>query len=130
MKIEHVAINVPDPLATARWYVDHLGLTVVRRFMEAPWGHFLADDGGRVMLELYGNEKAPMHDFGGNHPAMLHFAFVSKDVDADVKRLVAAGATLVGSIDRPSSGDVLAMLRDPWGICLQLVKRAQPMLKN
>jgi glyoxylase I family protein len=129
MKIEHVAINVPDPLALSRWYVENLGLTVVRRFMEAPWGHFLADDGGRVMLEIYGNEQAPQHDFKADHPAMLHFAFVSNDVEADVRRLVAAGATQVGGIDRPVSGDVLAMLRDPWGVCIQLVRRAQPMLR-
>jgi catechol 2,3-dioxygenase-like lactoylglutathione lyase family enzyme len=129
MKIEHVAINVPDPLALARWYVDHLGLTVVRRSMEPPWGHFLADDGGQVMLEIYGNNQAPMHEFGDDHPAMLHFAFVSKDVEADAARLVSAGAKMVGAIDRAPNGDQLAMLRDPWGICLQLVRRAQPMLR-
>ena len=55
MKIEHVALNVPDPLAMARWYVEHLGLTVKRRAMEAPYAHFLADDSGTVMVELYGN---------------------------------------------------------------------------
>jgi hypothetical protein len=27
------------------------------------------------------------------------------------------------------AGDSLVMLRDPWGIALQLVKRAQPMLR-
>jgi hypothetical protein len=26
------------------------------------------------------------------------------------------------------SGDVFAMLRDPWGIPLQLVRRKQPMI--
>jgi hypothetical protein len=26
------------------------------------------------------------------------------------------------------AGDELVMLRDPWGVALQLVKRAQPML--
>jgi catechol 2,3-dioxygenase-like lactoylglutathione lyase family enzyme len=130
MKLEHVAINVPDPLSLARWYVEHLGLKVVRRFMQAPWGHFLADDGGRILLEIYGNESAPRHDFPSQHPAMLHFAFVSNDVGADVKRLVGAGATLVGSIERSDGGDELAMLRDPWGVCLQLVKRAQPMLRQ
>ena len=31
MRIEHVAFNVPDPLAMARWYVEHLGFEVKRR---------------------------------------------------------------------------------------------------
>jgi catechol 2,3-dioxygenase-like lactoylglutathione lyase family enzyme len=129
MKLEHVAINVADPLALARWYVEHLGLTVVRRGMEPPWGHFLADDSGHVMLEIYGNEQAPKLDFPANHPSSLHFAFVSKDVAGDVRRLIAAGATQVGQIDVAPNKDELAMLRDPWGVCIQLVKRGQPMLR-
>ena len=91
MRIEHVALNVPDPLAMARWYVDHLGFTVKRRFMERPWGHFLADDSGKVMLELYGNTEAASLDLPSVAPPALHFAFVSKDVEGDVKRLTAAG---------------------------------------
>ncbi|MBX3442264.1 MAG: VOC family protein [Planctomyces sp.] len=128
MKLEHVAINVPDPLSLSRWYVEHLGLKVVRRFMEPPYGHFLADDSGQVLLEIYGNEQAPRLEFSGQHPAMLHFAFVSRDVEADARRLVAAGAVQIGQFDRAANGDRLAMLRDPWGVCVQLVERAQPML--
>ena len=33
MRVEHVAFNVEDPLAMARWYVDHLGFQVKRRVM-------------------------------------------------------------------------------------------------
>lgn len=130
MKLEHVAVNVPDPLSLARWWGEHLGLTVVRRGMAPPWGHFLADDSGQVLLEVYGNTEAPRLDFPSQAPTALHFAFVSRDVEADVRRLSVAGASLVGGIDRPASGDVLAMLRDPWGLCVQLVQRAQPMLRK
>ncbi len=55
-------------------------------------------------------------------------AFVSKDIAADVARLSAAGATLVSGPETAANGDGLAMLRDPWGVCLQLVKRTQPMI--
>lgn len=128
MKIEHLALNVPDPLAMARWYLDHLGLTVKRRFLEAPWGHFLADDSGTVMIEIYGNDKAPALDLPNVAPPALHLAFVSKDIAADVARLSSAGATLVSGPETAANGDGLAMLRDPWGVCLQLVKRTQPMI--
>lgn len=128
MKIEHLALNVPDPLAMARWYVDHLGLTVKRRYLEAPWGHFLADDSGTVMIELYGNSKAPALDLPNVAPPALHLAFVSSDVAADVAKLTAAGATLVSGPETAANGDGLAMLRDPWGVCLQLVKRTQSMI--
>lgn len=128
MKIEHLAMNVPDPLAMARWYVDHLGLTVKRRFLEAPWGHFLADDSGTVMIEIYGNSQAPALDLPKVAPPALHLAFLSKDIAADVARLTTAGATLVSGPETAANGDGLAMLRDPWGVCLQLVKRSQPMI--
>lgn len=128
MKIEHVAFNVEDPLAMGRWYVEHLGLKVKRRTVEPPYAHFLADDGETVMIEIYGNSNAPVPDYRQGHPLSLHLALVSEDVKADVQRLVAAGATLVGEIDVTPQGDELAMLRDPWGFAVQLVKRSAPML--
>ncbi|QDT54524.1 Glyoxalase-like domain protein [Caulifigura coniformis] len=130
MKIEHVAINVPDPLGFARWYVEHLKLTVARRSMDPPYGHFLADQSGQVMLEIYGNAQAPSLDFPAVAPPALHFAFVSADLAADVKRLVAAGGLHVSGPEVVAGGDEVAMLRDPWGVCVQLVKRSQPMLKG
>ena len=29
MKLEHIAINVPDPVAMAAWYVEHMDMKVV-----------------------------------------------------------------------------------------------------
>lgn len=61
-------------------------------------------------------------------PLLLHIAFVCEDLAATTKRLVAAGATLVAGPELLPSGDELAMLRDPWGLAIQLAKRATPML--
>lgn len=128
MKIEHVAFNVADPLAMARWYVEHLGFTVKRRVMESPWAHFLADDSGTVMLEIYGNPDFPVPDYGAMHVMSLHLAMVSHDVAADVARLQAAGATVIQEPTTAPNGDQLAMLRDPWGFAVQLCKRSEPMV--
>jgi glyoxylase I family protein len=128
MKIEHVAFNVEDPLAMGRWYVEHLGLKVKRRTVEPPYAHFLADDSGTVMIEIYGNKDAPLPDYRVMSPAELHLAFSSQDVEQDARRLVAAGATQVGDFDTSPTGDRFAMLRDPWGLAIQLVKRATPMI--
>lgn len=129
MKIEHLALNVPDPLSMARWHVEHLGLKVKRRAVEPPYAHFLADDSGTVMLELYGNTSAPLLDLPQVQPPALHLAFVSRDVAADVRRLTAAGATIVADVHL-LGGDTFAMLRDPWGLPLQLVKRQTPMIQD
>jgi catechol 2,3-dioxygenase-like lactoylglutathione lyase family enzyme len=128
MKLEHLALNVPDPLAMGRWYVSHLGLTVKRRQVEPPYGHFLADDGGAVMVELYHNTAAHLPDYAALDPLAFHVAFVSPDVARDVDRLTAAGATLVAAPQTAPNGDTFAMLRDPWGVPLQLVRRGTPML--
>ncbi len=129
MKIEHVALNIPDPVAAARWYVEHLGFTVKRRFVEHPYAHFLADDSGTVMIEIYGNKAETIPDYHQIPAATLHLAFVCQDVAGERERLLAAGATPISKeVETMPSGDTMVFLRDPWGFTLQLIKRVQPML--
>lgn len=128
MRVEHVAFNVENPLEMARWYVEHLGFEVRRRVMEAPWAHFLVDSSGSTMFEIYGNRDVPTPDYHKMHPGILHLAFVSENIQADIDRLTAAGATQDSEITDLPGGDTMAFLRDPWGITLQLVKRREPML--
>ena len=125
MKFEHFGLNVPDARAAGRWYVEHLGFTLARSRDEAPYTRFLADENGRVAIELYTNPTAAIPDYAKQHPLVFHFAVVSKDVAADRARLEQAGATLVVEDVLPD-GSRLTMMRDPWGVALQLCQRAQP----
>lgn len=125
MTFEHFALNVPDTRAHAAWYVTHAGFAIARQRTEAPFTTFLADATGRTVVELYSNPAAAMTDFAAQHPLVFHFALVSADARADRARLVAAGATLVGE-DALPDGSLLVMLRDPWGVALQLCQRAHP----
>ena len=129
MKLEHFAINVAEPFAVAAWYEEHLGLTAARALPTRPFTHFLADDSGTILLEIYCNPPDQVPDYAAMDPLLVHLAFVSADPAADRDRLVAAGATLVSEAVLPD-GDHLVMLRDPWGLALQLCKRAQPMLRT
>ena len=72
MKIEHLAVQVDDPVNVARWYVEHLGFTIKRRTVESPYAHFLADDSGGVMIEIYHNPSAQVPDYKSMDPAILH----------------------------------------------------------
>ena len=128
MRIEHLALNVAGPLEMARWYVEHLGFIVQRRVMEPPWAHFLTDETGKVMLEIYSRTDIALPDYAATHPGTLHLALVSNDLAADRDRLLKAGCTPEGNITPLPGGDEMTFLRDPWGLCLQLVKRVQPML--
>ena len=129
MKIEHFAINVSDPLAMADWYETHLGLTAVKKMEQAPYMTFLADDSGKIMIELYQNSKAEVLAFDSMDPLMLHLAFVSENPSEDADRLLKAGAKKI-SDDTLPDGTQLIMLRDPWGLAVQLVKRAKTLLPN
>ena len=81
-----------------------------------------------MMFELYHNATAPVPDYRAIHPLTLHVAFFVDDV-ADVRsKLLQAGATAEGEISSNDEGDQFAMLRDPWGLAVQLVKRTAPMV--
>lgn len=129
MKIEHFAYQVEEPAVVAEWYVEHLGFSV-KRASDAPVPvRFLADETGDVMIEIYNNPKVTTPDYVSMDPLILHLAFVCDTVDSTTERLVAAGATLVQKEATPV-GDTLAMLRDPWGLSIQLCQRADPMVPS
>jgi len=125
MKFEHFALNVPDARAHAQWYVRHAGLKIARSRADAPFTHFLADDTGRVIVELYSNPKAAYPDYANQHPLVFHFALVAGDAQAERRRFEQAGAKLFLEEPQPD-GTQLIMMRDPWGVALQLCQRTQP----
>ena len=128
MRIEHIGYQVSDPAAVAGWYVEHFGF-VIKRSADAPVPvRFLADSSGQVILEIYNNPKVPVPDYASMDPLTLHIAFVCEDVPGSVKRCLAAGATTVTEAETLDNGDELAMLRDPWGLCIQMAKRGSPLL--
>lgn len=126
MRLEHCALQVPAPGAMAEWYVQQLGCSVARAGGAPNHGRFL--QAGPVLIEIYQSTSAPVPDYPAMHPAQLHLAFVSENIQADRDRLVAAGAKVAEDCFTNAAGDELVMLRDPWGVGLQLVKRAVPML--
>ena len=128
MNIEHIAFQVSDPAAMADWYVQHLGCSIKRSGGEPGFVRFVMDGSGDAMMELYNNPIVTVPDYRAMHPMVLHVAFVSANPRADRDRLVAAGATVEDSYTQTPAGDELVMLRDPWGVALQLVKRTDPML--
>ena len=125
MKFEHFALNVPDARASAAWYIQHLGMAVARKMEAAPYTHFLSDDTGRVIFEVYTNPAAALPDHAAAHPLSFHVAFVAANAPAEKARLLAAGASFFKEETLPD-GTLLVMLRDPWGVALQLCQRTKP----
>ncbi|MDA3923883.1 MAG: VOC family protein [Kiritimatiellae bacterium] len=126
MKIEHFALNVAEPVAMAAWYVDNLGFKVARHMDEPPCTHFLEDSSGTGMLEIYNNPPDEVPVYADMNPLQVHVALVSGDPEEDKSTLIAAGATLVDEMHL-DDGSHLVMLRDPWGLAVQLCKRGVPI---
>ncbi|MDQ7025588.1 MAG: VOC family protein [Anaerolineae bacterium] len=128
LKIEHIALNVAQASNIAQWYVEHLGLTIVRDVGDANQTTFLADDKGHTVIELYSNPIAEVPDYAATSPYNLHIAFAVDDIDHERQRLIAADATQEGDTQVLPNGDKLAFIRDPWGLTIQLTERTKPLL--
>lgn len=128
LSVEHVAFQVQDPNAVAKWYVANLGFHILRKLETAPFTHFMADAAKRVVVEIYNNPLAPVPDYRSINPLQLHLAFQTDDLDGEKDRLLKAGATIHEEMITTPAGDKLIMLRDPFGFAVQLCKRTRPML--
>lgn len=128
MIFEHFALNVSNPVEMGNWYVNNLEMKIVRSIEKAPFARFLADKTGRVVVELYSNSSAKIPEYKNAHPLEFHFAFMVEDVLHLKDKLLSAGATLEEEL-KLDDGSHLIMLRDPFGVPLQLCKRGTPMMK-
>lgn len=122
MIFEHFALNVNNVSAVVKWYVSHVGLRVVSEQKQSPFMTFLADSSDRVILEIYHRSDEMMTNFETQNPLTFHLAFVSENAQEDRERLEVEGAIFVEEV-RKKDGSHLIMLRDPWGMPLQLCQR-------
>lgn len=123
MIFEHFALNVSDPVKIAEWYVEHLGMEIVKAMDKPPFTHFIADNSGRVVMELYHNDAADIPNYRKDHHLKFHVAFAVSNAEFYKNKLIAAGAELVEEL-KPEEGTQLVMLKDPFGISLQICQRA------
>lgn len=129
MKIEHFALNVADPVAMAEWYVANLGMTIARKLDGGPKTHFLADISGQVMIEIYNNPPDEVPPYAEMNPLLVHLAFVCENPSEKRAELEKVGASFAEEV-HIKDGSHLVMMRDPWGLAIQLCKRGVPMLKG
>ncbi|MBN1815740.1 MAG: VOC family protein [Sedimentisphaerales bacterium] len=106
----------------AKWYMQHLDMKAIRSMNEPPYAHFLTDTSDRTILEIYTNPNDPIPVYAQQHPLRFHIAFAVADPTAVKDKLLTAGATLIsdGTIE---DGSHMVVLRDPWGLVLQFVRR-------
>ncbi len=130
LKFEHLATNVADPIKVANWYKDNLGMKIMRQGDAPTYTTFVADPAENMMFEFYHNDTAKLFNPSQYDPLSIHIAFISPDINRTKETLVKAGAKIVDDLKKTDSGDQILMMRDPWGLPIQFVERAEPMLAS
>lgn len=127
MKLEHLALIMEDPIAAAKWYSDNLGFTIIKEMDQSPFAHFIVDYSKKMLLEIFLLPDKEIPDYRKVDPAIMHLGFSVDNIEEKFQDLVSNGAIVVNEISTSGTGDKIAMLRDPWGIPIQLIKRSAPL---
>jgi lactoylglutathione lyase len=120
MKYLHTMVRVTDVDASLKFYVDALGLEVVKR-NDYPQGKFtlifLAAPGdSAAQVELTHNWEPEAYSGGRNFG---HLAYAVDDIYAACERLQEHGVT----INRPPRDGRMAFVRSPDGISIELLHK-------
>ena len=127
--IQHIGFNVYNPIEVSNWYIQNLGMKLIRQGNAPEHVTFIADSGNNMEIEFYNKEKFHKIEFQKIDVLTFHFAFLTDNINLIESKLITAGAKLVEKTTKTPTGDKVAMLRDPWGMPLQLVQRSNPMIK-
>jgi lactoylglutathione lyase len=124
MKYLHTMVRVANVDASLRFYVDALGLHVVRR-SDVPAGRytliFLSAPGQpEAQIELTHNWDPEPFTGGRNFG---HVAYAVDDIYASCQRLADHGVT----ISRPPRDGRMAFVRSPDGISVELLQAGAPL---
>ncbi len=92
-KIRHIALSTQDPDATARFYVDVLGLKEVGR-VDSPGarGYFLTDGDINLAVLCFKTDAAAGAERGRAYAGLHHIGFQVESLPAIAERMAAAGA--------------------------------------
>ena len=125
MKYLHTMVRVADLAQSLAFYVDALGLVVLKR-KDYPAGKFTlvylaAPDDEAAQIELTHNwEQDAAYTMGRNFG---HVAYAVDDIYATCARLQAHGVT----INRPPRDGYMAFVRSPDGISIELLQAGAPL---
>jgi glyoxylase I family protein len=119
--IHHVAIIASDYAVSRRFYVEILGLPIIRevyREERRSWKCDLAI--GEAQIELFSFPDPPPRPSHPEARGLRHLAFSVTDLDAVMSRLVAAGIALEPVRVDAYTGRRFTFFSDPDGLPLEL----------
>ena len=122
-RFHHAHVKSKDPRASAQWWADMFGATVLP---EMEFGLMLFApvelDGVRINFTNPASEEAADTDEPPAIPyyGLEHFGLVTDDLDADLIRFAEQGLEIHER--RPGPGFEIAFVSTPDGVCLELMQ--------
>jgi len=124
VRFEHLRVNVADKAATAKWYVENIGLEIIPTKNKDVV--YVADKDHNFMFEFSSipGLRTNYHDI---HIDGFHCAFEGhKTIEAVGERMLKNGAVKLGEIYRNLVGDYVLNFKDINGLNAQLLHRVDP----
>src|SRR5437899_6865620 len=115
MAMHHIHLQVLDPLAAQKWYIDHFGATAGKR------NQFDTANVPGTEITL-GKVDMPQAPTKGR--SVDHMGFEVRNIDAFVANLQAAGIKTDGAIrsSTNAAGIRLVYVTDPWGTEIEITE--------
>ncbi len=120
-KLQAVALDCPDPVRLAEFYAQLLGGRVVVDPEEPDWVEVRGFEGTPLAFQRVRDYRAPEWP-GQQVPQQVHLDFDVDDIEADEKRVLDLGATVLERTDQVRPGANWRVYADPAGhpFCLCL----------
>jgi catechol 2,3-dioxygenase-like lactoylglutathione lyase family enzyme len=117
--MHHIHLQVSDPIAAQKWYIEHFGGTAGKR------GNFdtVNVPGTEITLSKVDTPQAPTKG-----RSVDHMGFEVKNIDEFVKKLQATGVKTDGAIRNSTNaaGIRLVYVTDPWGTEIEITEGLRP----
>ena len=126
--INHIHLKSNDPKATADWWVNAFNFTIDSDAVRESGDRFIrcvSENGIRVNISepMEGQTFAPGD--AGLRYGLEHFGLDSTDLEADIARLEALGATLLDGPIEMNPTVRIAFIEVPENVRVELIERSE-----
>ena len=128
-RINHIHLKAPDPKKTADWYVQAFNFKIVSDEVRVFGDRFIrcqSEDGG-MAVNISGARTGETLGSGDANPhhGLEHFGLDTDDVEAEIARLEALGATRMEGPISMANGGTIAFIKAPDDVRLELIQAAK-----
>ena len=123
-RIRHIAIGTQDPEATAKFYIEGLGLKEVGKLdSTTAQGYYLSDGHVNIAILKFKDDEPATTEGAPKYTGVHHFGLEVEDMAASRERIEQAGAVhrpYPGTDEMEARGNVEVKFSGPDGVTIDL----------